>query len=467
MVSFINFCTKIINMEYNDQVRELLESYHDKIETEIMPQLTKEYSKFYIGVTELCGKLKNKGILKEDPYFKGSEIIELIIPSTEQFPDSEAQWKVAERVTHYESILSFITHNYNFSLNTFNFTELEKMKQFLDYYDWKGLLNPSTPDFNTQTFGKIALTYRNSSNDSLVLNTFDKCLEGIIKSVEAILSKLKIILLYLKESYKIFIRMDILPIVKNKNPSTPESKILLLICNEIKENYSYLKLYKKYINEVIKEEYSLEGSELKEIVIKKLSVTKKNQVKKEKEKSTDYSKNLIFLFMEIGKIRVHLAASIDKLFVNHNNLKDNEGSFIGKLFKKITGLLFNITPKTIYQLKLKNKNGSSKELTLHFEKFYQDIKKLEYDLLNFAEEDKTIIYIKNKNNNVNQSIDRLLMNIKKQVSIFIALDEYLKAELRMNNLKAKGIKPELTVLKTLINSSTSMYREYLDAIGGK
>ncbi len=465
MMSFINFYTKIINMEYNNQVRELLESYHDKIETEIMPQLTKEYTTFYVGVTELCGKLKNKGLLKEDPYFKGSEIIELTIPSTEQFPESDAQWKVAERVTHYESILSFITHNYNFSLNTFNFTELEKMKQFLDYYDWKGLLNPSTPDYNTQTFGKIALTYRNSSNDSLVLNTFDKCLESIIKSVEAILNKLKIILIYLKESYKLFIRMDILPIVKEKNPDAPESKILSLISNEIKENYSYLKLYKKYINEVINEEYSSEAEELKGIVIKKLTVTKK--VKVEKEKKVDNTKDLIHLLMEIGKIRIHLAASIDKLFLNHNNLKENEGSFISKLFKKLSNLLFNITPKTIYQLKLKNKNGSTKPLTLHFEKFYQDIKKLEYDLLNFAEEDKTIIYIKNNNNNVNQSVDRLLMTIKKHVSIFIALDEYLKVEMRKNNLKAKGIKPELTVIKTLINSSTSMYREYLDAIDGK
>ncbi len=448
-------------MEYNDQIRELLESYHDKIETDIMPQLTIEYTKFYAGVSELCGKLKYKGLLKEDQYFKGSEIIELAIPSREPFAESETQWKVAERITRYESILSYISNNYNFSLSAFNFTELEKMKKFLDYYDWKGLLNPSNPDFNTQAFGKVAINYRDSSNESLVIDTFDKCLEGIIKSVASILKNMNFILIYLKESYKVFIRMDILPIVKQKNQETLETKVLLLICSEIKENYSYLKLYKKYIAEVVKEEYTSEGNELKKIVIKKLAVTKKSVKKSVKETNKDNTKKLINLIMEISKIRVPIAASIDKLFINHSKLKKNEENFIAKLFRKISKILFHKTSKTIYALKINHENGSTKLLPLHFEDFYTDIKKLECDLLKFSEEVQIILFISDKNNNINKIVDRLLLDMKKNMIIFIALDEFLKNEMKMHNLKAKGIKPELTVIKTLLNSSTSMYREYL------
>ena len=57
-------------MEYNDQVRELLEMYHNQIETKVMPKLETEFTKFYSGVTELYGKLKGKGLIKDDPYFE-------------------------------------------------------------------------------------------------------------------------------------------------------------------------------------------------------------------------------------------------------------------------------------------------------------------------------------------------------------------------------------------------------------
>lgn len=466
MMLFIYIYINIGYMEYNDQVKELLESYHDKIEKKIMPYLVIEFTNFYSGVAELCGKLRSKGLLKDDPYFKDSEVIELVIPDRSHFTESETQWKVAERIIHFESILSFITHNYNFSLNTFNFNELEKMKQFLDYYNWKGLLTTSTTDLNTQTFGKIIVSYRNSSSDSLILSTFDKCIERIIKSVDSILNKLKFILLYLKESYKLFIREDLLPIVIDKDPEADESLILGLISSEIKNNYSYLKLYKKYIIEVVKEEFSSEGDNLKNTVLKRLTITEKKEIKEKKVKK-DSGKDLMILFLEIGKIRSHISASIEKIYLNHLSLIGKQGSFISVFFRNITRILFNNNPKTIYELKIKNNSGGSKNMPLNFEKFYEDIKKLEYDLLNFSEEDRTIIFIDNHNANINHFIDKLLMTIKKQMAIFIALDEHLKCELRKINMKAKGIKPELTVIKTLINSSTSLYRDYLGKVDNK
>ncbi|MGL1891908.1 MAG: hypothetical protein OCD02_09795 [Spirochaetaceae bacterium] len=452
-------------MEYNEEVKELLESYHAKIESEVMPHLSEEFTKLYSNFVELIGKLKNKGLLKEDPYAKNSGVTELSLPDTEHFPDNESSWKVPERVSQYDAILSYITHNYVFSMNTFNFVELDKMKKFLDYYDWKDLMNPTVPDLNTQSLGKIAISFRSSTQDSLVIKTFDQCADQISKSIESIMSKLKFILLYLKESYKLFIRVDILPIVIQKHPDALESKILVLVCTEIKENYSYLKLIKKYITEVAKEEFSPEGNALKESVIKKLSITKKTEVKEKKEVKVDLTKDLVTLLMEIGKIRIHLAASIDKMFQNHNNLLQREGSFIGKLFKKLSSILFNVIPKTFYQLKITNKKGTSKNLSLHFEQFYQDIKKLEYELIEFAEEDKTLMFI-NKHQNITQRIDKIIITIKKDVNILVSLDSYLKVELKNKNAKAKGIKPELTVIKSLINNIASLYRDYLDNVDG-
>ncbi|QEN06191.1 hypothetical protein EW093_16355 [Thiospirochaeta perfilievii] len=454
-------------MEYNEQIKELLESYHDKIETDIMPQLTKEFYKLYAGVTEFFGKLKNKGLIKEDPYFKESEIIELTIPSLEMFEEADAQWKVAERLTHYVSILSFITHNYTFSLNTFNFSELEKIKQFLDYYDWKSLLNPSTAELNTRSLGKIAIEFRSATGDTLILKTYEKCIDGIIKSIDQILIKLKFVLLYLKESYKLFIRVDILPIIKEKNPNILVSKVLDSISDEIKKNYSYLKFYKKFISEVINEEFSSDGSVLKDNIIKKLSITKKNETKEKKDDKVDTTKNLIQLLMEIGKIRIHLASSMEKLYFNHNNLRKADGNFIIKFFRFLGSQLFNTKTKTVYNISIPTKSGKGKSLEIHFEKFYDEIKKLEFDLLNFAEEDKTTFYVRDNKSEINKKIDILITSIKKQIKIFVGLDNYLKFELKNSHLKAKGIKPEITVMKTIINSSTAMYREYLDEVDGK
>ncbi len=449
-------------MEYIEEVKGLLEAYHENIEAEVIPGLEKDFEDFYGSLTELIGRFKSKGLLKDDPYSQESEVNSIIIPDTDDFPHADASWKVPERLGKFEKVLSYIANNYSFNLATFNFEELEKLKKIIDYYRWDSLLKPSISEINTKSLGKIVYLYRSSNPDPLLLKSFDYYIETIIKCKENILLKLQSLLLYLKESYKQFIRLDLLPIIKEKNPNLPNDQYLFSINTEIKENYSYLKSYKKYITEVVNEEFASNEDALKATVIKKLSAGRTAKKKEAEEKKVDSSKTLLLTLLEIGKIRTHLDASIEKLNINHISLSEKKSSFIKRVLKKISKALFNVTDKTMYNFTI-NMKTSKKEISLHFEAFYNDIKKLEFDLLNIAEEDKASLFVI-QTAEITQYIDRILIRIKKNLSISNALDEYLKEELLNKKIKVKGIKPELKVIKTLINNSTSLYQVYLEEL---
>lgn len=451
----------MITEDYNRDVKELLGLYHVKIEAEVMPQLSKDLTTFYMGITELYGKLKNRGLIKDDPYLSNSGEMDIVLPDTEAFPESEASWKVPQRICKYIAVLSYITHNYTLSLNNIDFLELEKIKKFVDFYDWGNINNSVSKDFNTNCISKLVFSLKKSINDSLIISTIDKCIDTISDSHKKIISSLKYVLLYLKESYKQFIRLDIIPLVANDEFKSNLGLFFEKITEEMKTNYSYLKVYKKYIKEVLDEDFSQDGVELKKKVLKLLGQSRvQNKNKPQKE---DPYKILNVGLLELGKVRSHLAKSIDKLNLNHETLSSRNRGFIKKILYLISRFLFNIPPKTVYRVTLTSNNKKQNE-EIFFEKFFSKIRNHEFILLELAEEGRVQSYIEKNREDIENNVENLLLHLKKDIRYLIALDEFFKIELRSLGLKSKGIKPELTVLKTIINSATSSYREFLETL---
>lgn len=449
--------------DYNIKMKEILSRYHDTIELEMIPKLKDSFTKLYMGITELQGKLKAKGLIKDDPYMKTTEFTDIVVPPSDTYIESDESWKSDERFYQYVSILSFIIHNYNLSLGNLSLPEIEKIKRFLDYYQWKGLMNPATTDFNTKILGKKAISLRSSINDRLVLSTIDKCIENIETSYNKIMELLKYIFLYIKESYKQFIRGDIIPLIDNDGLEYSQIDLLKKVKKEIDSNYSYLKFYKKYIGEVLDEDFSKEGSSLKNENLKKFSQINMVKASKQKDEKEAKGKLLVDLLLEIGKTRKHLNLAIEKINENHINLSTKSGSFISRFFRFLSTALFNINPKTQYKINIPSgKEGKSTSLILHYEKFYETVKHTEFVLLPFSEEDRAIAYIESLEGTVTKEIDKILLEIKREIKNLIGLDEFLKIELKAKSLKSRGIKPEITVLKTIMNSSTKLYREVLD-----
>lgn len=448
---------------YSEKIKDILSRYHETIEQEMIPHLLESFTKMYMGITELQGKLKVKGLIKDDPYMKTTEFSDIVLPPSDPYIESEEAWKSDERFNHYISVLSFIIHNYNFALENLSLPDIEKIKRFLDYYQWKGLMNPTTTELNTRNLGKKVISLRSSTSDRLVISTIDKCVENIEIGYDKIIELLKYIFLYLKESYKQFIRQDIVPLINNDDLEYYQQDLLKKVKIEIDNNYSYLKYYKKYIAEVLDEDFSKEGAALKKEILKKFGLIKMVKKPKEKDEKEEKGKLLLNLLLELGKVRKHLNLAIEKINENHINLSTKSGSFFSRLIKTISAALFNITPKTHYRITVPgSKEGKGQIVNLHYEKFYEKVKHTEFVLLPFSEEDRALAYIESLENSVTKEIDRILLEIKKEIKNLVALDEFFKIELKSKAIKAKGIKPELTVLKTHINSSTKIYREFLD-----
>lgn len=451
--------------DYSEQMKNTLTQYHTNIEEDIIPKLIDSFLKMYTGITELQGKLKARNLIKDDPYMKTTEFSEIIIPESEPYIESDESWKSNERFNHFIAVLSYIVHNYNLSLENLNFEEIEKLKKFVDYYQWKGVMNPTVTEVNTRVLGDKIISLRNSTDDRLVINTIDRCIENIEKGYEGVINSLKLLFLYVKESYKMFIRGDLIPIIYKEGEEYSQIDYLKKIKSQIDTTYSYLHFHKKYIIEVLDEEFSKDGPKLKAEVLKKFNSVKAVKKKKKVEEVDKKDEILLSLLLELGKTRKHLGLAIEKINENHINLTNKSGSIISRILKAISAALFNVPPKTFYKLTIiTNAKGEKKSINLHFEKFYEEVKHMEYLLIPFSEEDRVKAYIESQGAGISKELDKLLHQIKKEVKNLIALDEFLKIQLKSKKLKVRGIKPELTVIKSQLNSTTKIYKEFLSTV---
>lgn len=451
--------------DYSEKMKNTLAQYHTNIEEEIIPGLIDSFSKMYTGISELQGKLKARNLIKDDPYMKTTEFSEIILPDSEPYIESDESWKSNERFYHFTSVLSYIVHNYNLSLENLNFEEIEKLKKFVDYYQWNGIMNPTVSEVNTRVLGDKIIALRHSTDDRLVINTIDRCIENIEKGYTGVIKSLKLLFLYVKESYKMFIRGDLIPLIYKEGEEYSQIDYLKRIKKEIDTTYTYLHFHKKYIVEVLEEEYSKDGAKLKSEVLKKFDSAKAVKKKKKAEEVDKKAELLLDLLVEIGKTRKHLGLAIEKINENHINLTNKSGSFISRLLKALSASLFNIAPKTFYKLIIiTNAKGDKKSINLHFEKFYEEVKHMEYLLIPFSEEDRIKAYIESQGAGITKEIDKLLHQIKREVKNLIALDEFLKIQLKSKKLKVRGIKPELTVIKSQLNSATKVYKDFLSTV---
>jgi hypothetical protein len=452
--------------DYNNVIREILNKYYDYLESEKIPLVKESFSKLFASFTELHGKLRQKGLIKDDPYANSNEVIEIIIPDFEPYIETEEAWKTDSRFNQYISVLSFIVNNYNLNIENLDMNEIEKINKFIQYYDLKNIINPLVTDFNTTVIGKKIISLRASSSDRLITSTFDSCIDTIYKCYDRISDGLKYIFLFLKESYKLYIRNDILTSLDtNINDYSPED-LLKKIKNEIDINFKHIKFYKKYVLEIIEEDFSPQGEGLRDDILKKLSfVNTEKSKKKEKENSgPDKNEVLLKLLLEMGKIRPQLSSAIEKINDNHLKISSVADSFFSKFLKMLSRALFNLPTKTIYNLSFRNTSGEKQNINLHYEEFYDYVKHIEYLLLPFSEDDRAKSFIQSLSEPPTKEIDKIILGIKKSTKNLAGLDEYFKLNISGKIGKSRGIKPELNALKSQIGNCSASYRDYLDLL---
>jgi hypothetical protein len=266
---------------------------------------------------------------------------------------------------------------------------------------------------------------------------------------------LKILTDFQRELYKLELREVTGPMPQNEASNL----------SQVRKKYSQVKsgapFYPDLAEEVIKEDYSKEGEELRNIVLKKLQV--EDNKPKTAKVQISFKSILIEGIQGLGGTAQTFVDVSLKMDENKIVLENKKQNFLQKV-KKLMAQVFNKEPEpAIYDVEYMDPiKAISVRERINYNVFRSDLERRIRTLAPIAS--RGVAGTKLDSMQEEQLVGFLERNIRDIQSLhktLTALDEYFKAEVdKADRNKIKGIKPELGTIKNAILRANSKRHEY-------
>jgi hypothetical protein len=437
---------------YSVTLSQALLDRKDWLERSELVKLKEELRVFQISYSVLYNMFLKKKLINEDPYKQETKISELEVPDTGPINEAKRLEQISLRLANYDSQLDFLVNFYQFGVDFLNLERLRRILGLVRYIDW-GNMTPDSKAHNTRLFAEITNNAK-SGGDALTLNIIGESLTKLPKGAAAILGIMRNLSTYYKESYKLNVRNAI-------SGMQAAEATLANIKKKMSSAMPGTPFYQEFIDELIKEDYSKDGPELREAILKSLAIP--DEKPKAEKPKVSYKNILLSGIRAVGTAGSVLAEIAPKLDENEATLASQKKGFWEKI-RQIIRSMTNADPEDImYELEyIDQVKGVRTEELLNFNNFRNEINKKIKILtgmsgqgplltkLEAMEEAKILEYL--------ERIIRDLQNVHRTLS---ALDEYFKtSSSRAERDKIKGIKPELASIKNSFVKANQIRHEY-------
>jgi hypothetical protein len=290
--------------------------------------------------------------------------------------------------------------------------------------------------------------------DTLTLSIIGESLSRLGKTTTAIMGTLKDLNAYYRESYKLSVRQNITQSM-SANEATSDN-----IKKKMPSAMPGAHFYKELIEEIIKEDYTSSGQDLRDTLLNTLMVREEKQ---KAAKQVINFKNILLSGIQViggaSNSLIEIGAKIDE---NNSVLESHKKGFIYTL-KELIRQITNADPEdVIYNVEyLDNTKGVPIKERVNFHLFRDEMDKKAKILNSFV---RGPAYQKLSNMTEEQIIGYLEKNIndiQNLHKILGALDDYFKANASQEDRgKIKGIKPELSAMKNSYVKANQLRFEY-------
>ena len=441
------------NGNYITTLGEALRAKADWLERTDLPKLKEELRIYHTGFASLYNIYLKKGLINEDPYKGEAKIGELEVPSNAPFSELDRLEQLTQRLANYDNQLDFLVNFYQYSVEFLNLDRIKRILGLVKYIDWIHL-NPDSTSPVSKAVAEMT-NHIKMGADPITMSVITESLSHLNKSFNPILACLKALAEYQREMYKLTLRE-----VTTGMSSSDASNI-----QQVRKKFVSVKgrapFYPDLVEEVIKEDYSDDGPELRNAVLKKLEIAEDKP--KVVKVQVSFKSILIDGIMGLGSIVQSLMEILAKLEENSIVLENEKSGFIHKLMKLIQQILKKEPDPTVYDVEYTDPvKGIPVKDRVNFNYFLIDVERKIRTLTPMAsrgsaagkleamQEEQLVGFLER---NV-----RELQNLHKTLN---ALDDFFKAEVaRENRDKIKGIKPELGAIKNAIVRANAKRYEY-------
>jgi hypothetical protein len=437
---------------YIDALQQALIVRKDWLEKEEMAKLKDDLRAYQSSFASLYNLFLKKKLIDEDPYKQETKISELEVPETGPINEAKRVEQVSIRLSNYDSQLDFLVNFYQLGIDFLNLDRIKRIVGVVRYIEWTSL-TPDNPSVMTKTVAELAQNAK-AGVDPITLNIIGESLSRLSKSTASVMAIMKNLSTYYREDYKLAVRLNVTKDLP-ANAATVES-----IKKKMHSAMPVSPFYKELIEELIKEDYSNVGSELKQTILNNLKVAEEKP--KAAKPATNFKAILLDGIQVIGGASNSLNEIMVKLDENQAVMENHKKGFFEAIRELIRQLTHAEPEEVIYTVEyMDGTKGIPAKEKVNFYQFREDVNKKTKILASF---NRGSAYQKLSAMTEEQIIGYLDRNIKDVQHIhktLSALDDFFKTHVQEEDRsKVKGTKPELSALKNSYIKANQLRYDY-------
>jgi hypothetical protein len=437
---------------YVETLQQVLIARKEWLEKSEMGKLKDYLRTFQTSFLTLYNIYLKKKLIDEDPYKHETKITEIEVPDSSIFQEAKRIEQVSIRLSNFDNQLDFLVNFYQLGMDFLNLDRVKRIVGLVRYVDWVNLV-PDNAAFMTKSVVEVT-NQSKAGADTLTINIIGECLSKLSKNTSLTMNILKELNVYYREYYKLTIRQNITASM-SANEATMDN-----IRKKISSIMHGEHFYKELIDEIIKEDYSSSGADLRDNILNSLKVAEEKQ--KNAKPAVNFKAILMDGIQVIGGAAISLGEIGVKLDDNQTVMESHKKGFfetIKDLIRQITNappedVIYNIEyfdPAKSIQVKEKiNFHQFRDEMTKKIKILNSFVRGSAYNKLAAMSEEQIISYL-----------DKNIRDVQNFHKILSALDDFFKANVVLENRdKIKGIKPELSALKNSIVKANQSRHDY-------
>jgi len=437
---------------YADVLQQTLIARKEWLEREELGRLKEELRGFHTSFASLYNIYLKKKLIDEDPYKQETKISELEVPDTSTFNETKRIEQLSIRLSNYDNQLDFLVNFYQLSTDFLNLDRIKRIVGLVRYVDWVAL-TPDSQSVMTRAAAELS-NHAKSGVDPITLSIIGESLTRLSKTTGIVMGILKDLSSYYRECYKLDIRQKVTQSMQ-PNEATMDN-----IRKKMQTAMPGSPYYKELIDELLKEDYSKSGPDLRQAILNTLKVAEEKP--KAAKAAVNFKNILLDGIQVIGGAGACLTEIGGKLDENQTVLESHRKSLL-ELIKQLIRQITNAEPEeVIYTIEyLDPTKGVPVKEKIYFNQFRDEMnKKIKilnsfvrgpaYTKLSAMAEDQIIGYL-----------ERNIRDVQNFHKTLNALDEFFKTRVDSEDRnKIKGIKPELSTLKNSIVRANQLRHEY-------
>jgi len=438
---------------YIDTLSRALDLRRDWLDKTELPKLKEMLRTFQSSFASLYNIFLKKKLINEDPYKQETKISELEVPETGAFNEAKRLEQISIRLSNYDNQLDYLVNFYQIGMEFLNLDRIKRIVGLVRYIDWPAL-TPDSQSVNTRVVAEM-VTQSKAGVDPITLSIIAEGQSRLAKTTASIMSLLKDLSVFYRENYKLKVRQTVTSKMSQGEASTP-----LNIKKKMASEMPGEPYYQELIDEILKEDYSKAGAEIRENILKSIKVAEE---KPKKVKAPVNFKNILLDGIQViggsSTALTEIALKFDDNVTVLESYKRGLFQMIKKLIRQIT----NAEPEEIiYNIEyMDTTKGVPVKEKVNYNQFREDLSKKTRILASFV---RGPAYTKLSAMTEEQIIGYLERNIRDVQYIhktLSALDDYFKANVEQEDRdKIKGVKPELSTIKNSIVKANQLRFEY-------